>query len=105
MEIKDPFNKDQLLTLLRLRNPWGESEWIGEWGTDSEEMKKYKPTLIKYIKTLPPDEQFNLDDNDGTFIMHYRDWRDNFSTLFLNIDFPEDWTGVRFKSAWNKSNS
>ncbi len=37
--------------------------------------------------------------------MSYEDWRDNFSTLFLNNDFPEDWTGVRFKSAWTKSNS
>lgn len=23
----------------------------------------------------------------------------------MNIDFPEKWTGVRFKSAWTKSNS
>ena len=54
---------------------------------------------------MPPDEQFDLDADDGTFLMLYDDWRDNFSTLFLNIDFPEDWTGVRFKSEWNKSNS
>ena len=37
--------------------------------------------------------------------MNFEDWRDNFSTLFLNNDFPEDWTGVRFKSAWTPSNS
>lgn len=37
--------------------------------------------------------------------MHYDQWKDQFSTLFLNVDFPEDWTGVRFKSAWTKSNS
>lgn len=37
--------------------------------------------------------------------MHYNEWKDQFSTLFLNLDFPEDWTGVRFKSAWTKSNS
>lgn len=37
--------------------------------------------------------------------MIYEEWRDNFSTLFLNLDFPEDWTGVRFKSKWTKSNS
>jgi hypothetical protein len=37
--------------------------------------------------------------------MNYNDWRDNFSTLFLNVDFPEDWTGVRFKSKWTKSNA
>jgi hypothetical protein len=38
-------------------------------------------------------------------MMCYDDWKDQFSTLFLNIDFPEDWTGVRFKSRWTKSNS
>jgi hypothetical protein len=43
--------------------------------------------------------------DDGTFLMNYNDWRDNFSTLFLNVDFPEDWTGVRFKSKWTKSNA
>lgn len=46
-----------------------------------------------------------MDADDGTFIMHYDDWTDNFSTLFLNNDFPEDWTGVRFKTAWTSSNS
>lgn len=38
-------------------------------------------------------------------MMSYEDWKDNFSTLFINVDFPEDWTGVRFKSAWTKSAS
>lgn len=37
--------------------------------------------------------------------MSYEDWRDNFSTLFINNDFPDAWTGVRFKSAWTPSNS
>jgi len=54
---------------------------------------------------LPPDEKFDLDANDGTFFISYEDWKDNFSTLFLNLDFPDEWTGVRFKSAWTKSNS
>ena len=54
---------------------------------------------------MPPDEQFELDSDDGTFLMHYNDWKNNFSTLFLNIDFPEHWIGVRFKSEWTPSNS
>jgi len=91
---------------MRLRNPWGKSEWLGAWSGESAEMKKYGKVIEdKYIQTLPPDEQFNLEEDDGTFLMHYDDWKDNFSTLFLNLDFPEDWTGVRFKSKWTKSNS
>jgi len=92
--------------LLRLRNPWGNSEWLGAWSGESAEMEKYgKDILTQYVSKLPPDEQFELDADDGTFLMLYDDWRDNFSTLFLNLDFPEDWTGVRFKSKWTKSNS
>ena len=92
--------------MLRLRNPWGNSEWLGAWSGESPEMEKYGKDIQKqYIDKLPPDEQFDLAADDGTFFMLYDDWRDNFSTLFLNLDFPEDWTGVRFKSEWNKSNS
>jgi hypothetical protein len=69
-------------------------------------MKTFGKTIKEtYIDKLPPDEQFDLRADDGTFLMHYDDWKDNFSTLFLNLDFPEDWTGVRFKSKWTKSNS
>lgn len=103
MELDD--DEGGKLRLLRLRNPWGNSEWLGAWSGDSEEMKKYGHIILRYIETLPPDERFELDADDGTFIMHYDDWKDNFSTLFLNIDFPEDWTGVRFRSKWTKSNS
>ena len=60
------------------------------------------------MQTLPPDEQTDgFPDNcaeDGSFFMAYEDWKDIFSTLFINLDFPEAWTGVRFDSEWNKSN-
>ena len=100
------------MRLLRLRNPWGNSEWKGAWsdfdkariGT-KDEPGKYREALNAYIASLAPDEQFTLGADDGTFLMNYNDWRDNFSTLFLNVDFPEDWTGVRFKSKWTKSNA
>ena len=93
------------IRLLRIRNPWGNSEWNGAWGADSEELDKYKGPLDKYIESLPPDERFDLDADDGTFFMEYSEWKDIFSTLFLNVDFPDEWTGVRFKSEWNKGNS
>ena len=105
MAIEDPGDKRKPLRLLVLRNPWGKGEWTGAWSTGSAEMKKYAPLMTRYIKSLPPDEHFDLDADDGIFIMHYSDWKEHFSTVFLNLDFPEDWTGVRFKSAWTPSNS
>lgn len=100
MVLDDPTDDKKPFRLVRLRNPWGKSEFIGAWDGESEEMKKYKHIIQKYIDDLPKDEQFDLNADDGTFIMSYEDWREYFSTLFINLDFPEDWTGVRFKSAW-----
>lgn len=68
-------------------------------------MLMHRADVERYISNLPPDEQFELDADDGTFLMSYEDWKDHFSTLFLNNDFPEDWTGVRFKSSWTVQNS
>lgn len=107
IEFPDRFDKSKknMIKLLRLRNPWGKSEWKFAWSDKSKEKQMYEEDIDNYIQSLPPDEQFDPNKDDGTFMMHYNDWRDQFSTLFLNIDFPEDWTGVRFKSAWTKTNS
>jgi hypothetical protein len=105
MEITDKEDPKRPLRIMRLRNPWGHTEWEGAWSENSKEFAKYESVIQEYVDDLAPDERFPLRSNDGTFFMHYSDWKEIFSTLFLNIDFPEDWTGVRFDSAWTSVNS
>jgi hypothetical protein len=105
LELENPDDPEEPLRLLRLRNPWGDAEWTGAWGTGSEELKKFEPQLLEYKAKLPTEEQFDLHADDGIFFMAFDDWKDTFSTLFVNNDFPDEWTGVRFSSAWTELNS
>lgn len=36
----------------------------------------YNEDILDYIASLPPDEQFSPSKDDGTFLMHYNDWKD-----------------------------
>lgn len=56
LELKNPDNKEKPFRLLRIRNPWGNGEWNGAWGSGSEELEKHKDGLMAYINSLPPDE-------------------------------------------------
>lgn len=107
ISIPDRYDKQRPLRLMRVRNPWGDTEWKGEWSEGSAQFLKYKSQLQEYMDTLPPDEKVDLDQpaNDGSFFMEYADWKDLFSTLFINLDFPEKWYGVRFDSQWTECNS
>ena len=56
--------------LVKLRNPWGESEWQGDW---SDESSLWTPELK---------QQVNLEDkNDGTFFMSFEDFCKYFSDV------------------------
>jgi hypothetical protein len=35
--------------IMRIRNPWGKTEWKGKWSDNSEELDKYRDVLNKYI--------------------------------------------------------
>ena len=42
MEFEDPVKKGEKLRLLRLRNPWGNKEWLGPWSDHSSTWTTYE---------------------------------------------------------------
>ena len=61
--------------LVRIRNPHGKTEWTGRWGDDSDEVEDLKKELDGYIQSLPEEERYTPGENDGTFLMNFKDWR------------------------------
>jgi len=56
--------------LIKLRNPWGDFEWKGDWGDDSD---LWTPALKKQLGWT--------DVNDGTFWMCLNDFIHYFSRV------------------------
>eukprot|EP01006_Ploeotia_vitrea_P026361 TRINITY_DN59350_c0_g1_i1.p1 TRINITY_DN59350_c0_g1~~TRINITY_DN59350_c0_g1_i1.p1 ORF type:complete len:707 (-),score=100.53 TRINITY_DN59350_c0_g1_i1:107-2227(-) len=56
--------------ILRLRNPWGQSEWQGPWSDGSREWTQSTLSELGY--------QFG---NDGTFWMSFEDWQRTVASL------------------------
>lgn len=93
----------QEFQLLRIRNPWGKTEWVGDWSDQSEEIIEYRSELEAYINKLEPDEQFELGAEDGTFLINYKDWASIYNKLYVTIDFPDHWSGIRYIDHWDST--
>ena len=100
-----PKKTGKMARLLRIRNPWGQTEWLGRWSDNSEQVTENKKALDKYSSKLPPEERWKIDDQDGDFLMAYSDWREIFEHLYMCVDFPNNWSGMRVFDNWNHSNS
>jgi len=67
------------VSLIKLRNPWGRGEWMGDW---SDKSQKWTPELKA---------QLNVKDaNDGLFFMNISDYKEIFreTSICMTID-PE----------------
>ena len=72
---------------LKVRNPWGNSEWTGRWSDGSKEWTKEWLEVLEYL-----DHRFG---DDGVFIMEYED--------FLTICTAIERTQL-FDPSWIQSN-
>ncbi|XP_043997034.1 calpain-5-like [Gambusia affinis] len=63
--------KNETIALIRLRNPWGKTEWTGAWSDSSEEWSKVGDTERGNLGITVAD--------DGEFWMSFTDWCKNFT--------------------------
>lgn len=107
--------------LLRIRNPWGATEWLGKWADDSEQVEENKEAIKEYYRSVRREVCFTqyrvkmanmekwVEDpiDDGNFLMCYKDWREIFSTMYIcrNFFHENEYRAVRFAYSWTEENN
>ncbi|XP_066282225.1 calpain-3-like isoform X2 [Branchiostoma lanceolatum] len=79
--------KGQEVNLIRVRNPWGSVEWMGDWSDESEKWDLLSSEQKAKLNT-DDDGDLNFGD-DGEFWMDFEDWRTNFTRLEI-CNLPPD---------------
>ncbi|KAK1785148.1 hypothetical protein P4O66_018569, partial [Electrophorus voltai] len=69
------FFKAEKLSMIRLRNPWGEREWNGPWSDSSEQWQKVSKSEREKLGVVVQD--------DGEFWMDFEDFAKHFTDLIL----------------------
>jgi len=107
--------------LLRIRNPWGDTEWRGKWSDSCDTLAANKEKIIEHYKAVRKEVSSakyhvrltNLEKweesavDDGTFLICYKDWRELFSTMFIckNLFTDNEYRSVRFGYKWTSENN
>eukprot|EP00340_Litonotus_pictus_P010072 CAMPEP_0170530350 /NCGR_PEP_ID=MMETSP0209-20121228/45630_1 /TAXON_ID=665100 ORGANISM="Litonotus pictus, Strain P1" /NCGR_SAMPLE_ID=MMETSP0209 /ASSEMBLY_ACC=CAM_ASM_000301 /LENGTH=860 /DNA_ID=CAMNT_0010823355 /DNA_START=195 /DNA_END=2777 /DNA_ORIENTATION=+ len=93
---KEP-NKENIVRLLKIRNPWGETEWNGDWADSSE---SWSTAMIEQVHMKKK--------NDGCFFIELSDFRRYFQVLHIcsfnpnnrklnfKVETIEDWSHPQF---------
>ncbi|KAM9811890.1 calpain-5a [Syngnathus typhle] len=95
------FFKSNKLEMIRLRNPWGRSEWSGPWSDSSEEWKKVSSRERENLGVVVQ--------NDGEFWMTFGDFISNFTDLILcrmintsYLSLHKTWEEVTLRDSWSR---
>ncbi|KAG7234891.1 hypothetical protein INR49_003628 [Caranx melampygus] len=94
------FRSDKL-TMIRMRNPWGQREWNGPWSDSSEEWQKVSKSEREKIGVTVQD--------DGEFWMTFDDFIANFTDLILcrlintsYLSFHKTWEEAVMRGSWRR---
>uniref|UniRef100_A0A8C1PT50 Calpain-1 catalytic subunit n=1 Tax=Cyprinus carpio TaxID=7962 RepID=A0A8C1PT50_CYPCA len=85
--------RGKLTKLLRIRNPWGEVEWMGPWSDESREWREIDPSLRSRLHNCQ---------EDGEFWMSFSDFMREFSRLEICNLTPDALQSSEVKK-WNTS--
>ncbi|KAM8854597.1 calpain-5-like [Synchiropus picturatus] len=92
------FRSDKL-TMIRMRNPWGQREWNGPWSDSSEEWQKVSKSERERIGVTVRD--------DGEFWMTFDDFVSNFTDLILcrlintsYLSLHKTWEETVIRGSW-----
>ncbi|XP_067102567.1 calpain-5-like [Osmerus mordax] len=95
------FFRSDKLTMIRMRNPWGQREWNGPWSDSSEEWQKVSPSVREQIGMTVQD--------DGEFWMTFDDFCEHYTDLILcrlintsYLSFHKTWEEAAMTGAWQR---
>ena len=84
--------------LLRIRNPWGYGEWSGNWSDTSTQMKENAEEVKNVFPEHNADMAGDEENEDGIFVMSYRDFLRYFTHVYAGLRFPGKFSGVVYES-------
>lgn len=105
-EIPKPRGKKPRKTsrLLRIRNPWHRKEWNGKWADDSPELIENEERIREVLnkKYEGTSEKISVNEEDGCFFMCFSDFRRIYNKIFVCVNYPPNYVGIRYHASWNE---
>lgn len=93
-----PLLSGQTVPLMRLRNPWGNSEWQGEWSDRSPRWREISPAVKREIG-------WSDDPDDGTFFISLPDFLKCYEKIYLCKTLRDGLVSVDVTSRWETGRS
>jgi Ca2+-binding EF-hand superfamily protein len=99
--------RGKVIKLLRIRNPWGQKEWTGDWSDNSPVWKEISSDNRKQLlegEGLKEDGEFWMSYED--FIKHFTDFEVCSVTVseMDEDDNKKSWNSIIINGEWSKSN-